>query len=278
MQWWGALTNQFAELATNAMKDSAADAAKALAGGLDEAVVRRRRQTMKKVAGAPGRAVAGAAKSLAPKAPQAQDAGATKAAKRAKPRAQASPRSARRDLMRASRHPMNAPLPETAAALAAERGRRQAEVVAALGRVLPAHALLWRREDTVPYECDGLTAYREQPLVVALPETERQVADVLARLPSPRGAGGRARRRHGPVGRRAAAIRSASRSASPSSTASSRIDPHGADGDGAERRAQPRDQRGGSAASASSTRPTRAARSPARSAATSPRTRAACIA
>ena len=36
------------------------------------------------------------------------------------------------------------------------------------------------REDTVPYECDGLTAYREQPLVVALPETERQVAEVLA--------------------------------------------------------------------------------------------------
>ena len=28
MQWWGALTNQFAELATSAMKDSAADAAR----------------------------------------------------------------------------------------------------------------------------------------------------------------------------------------------------------------------------------------------------------
>ena len=49
--------------------------------------------------------------------------------------------------------------------------------------MLPAHALLWRREDTVPYECDGLTAYREQPLVVALPETEEQVAAVLRRLP-----------------------------------------------------------------------------------------------
>ena len=43
----------------------------------------------------------------------------------------------------------------------------------------PPHALLWQREDTVPYECDGLTAYREQPLVVALPETEAQVAAVL---------------------------------------------------------------------------------------------------
>ena len=75
---------------------------------------------------------------------------------------------------------MNAPLPAAAARGALDRQRRQAEVVDALARVLPAHALLWRREETVPYECDGLTAYREQPLAVALPETERQVADVLA--------------------------------------------------------------------------------------------------
>ena len=45
--------------------------------------------------------------------------------------------------------------------------------------MLPAHALLWHGEDTVPYECDGLTAYRQTPLVVALPETEAQVAAVL---------------------------------------------------------------------------------------------------
>jgi glycolate oxidase len=60
-----------------------------------------------------------------------------------------------------------------------ERVRRQAEVVAALSPLLPAHSLLWRREETVPYECDGLTAYRQQPLVVALPDTEAQVAAVL---------------------------------------------------------------------------------------------------
>jgi glycolate oxidase len=75
---------------------------------------------------------------------------------------------------------VNAPLPEPFARSALDRGRRQAEVVAALAGVLPAHALLWRREETVPYECDGLTAYREQPLAVALPESERQVAAVLA--------------------------------------------------------------------------------------------------
>ena len=59
------------------------------------------------------------------------------------------------------------------------RAQRQAEVVAALGECLPAHALLWHAEDTNPYECDGLTAYREQPLIVALPETEEQVAATL---------------------------------------------------------------------------------------------------
>jgi glycolate oxidase len=73
---------------------------------------------------------------------------------------------------------MNAPLP-AAVVSASTRAERQAQVVAALADVLPAHALLWHREDTVPYECDGLTAYREQPLVVALPETEAQVAAVL---------------------------------------------------------------------------------------------------
>jgi glycolate oxidase len=77
---------------------------------------------------------------------------------------------------------MNAPLPAavvTTASEAAARRQRQQQVVAALAEVLPAHALLWHAEDTVPYECDGLTAYRQQPLVVALPETEAQVAAVL---------------------------------------------------------------------------------------------------
>ena len=69
---------------------------------------------------------------------------------------------------------MNAPL-SPAQTSSIERTARQAQVVAALQRVLPAHALLWHSEDTTPYECDGLTAYRERPLVVALPETQEQV-------------------------------------------------------------------------------------------------------
>ena len=62
----------------------------------------------------------------------------------------------------------------------AERAERQAQVVQALKAVLPGHALLWNSEDTTPYECDGLTAYRQRPLVVALPETYAEVQAVLA--------------------------------------------------------------------------------------------------
>ncbi|MBD7960028.1 MULTISPECIES: FAD-linked oxidase C-terminal domain-containing protein [Comamonas] len=60
-----------------------------------------------------------------------------------------------------------------------ERAARQAEVVHALSQHVPAHALLWHSEDTTPYECDGLTAYRQRPLVVCLPETYEQVQAVL---------------------------------------------------------------------------------------------------
>ncbi|MBG9388816.1 FAD-linked oxidase C-terminal domain-containing protein [Caenimonas aquaedulcis] len=60
-----------------------------------------------------------------------------------------------------------------------QRAERQAAVVGALSQVLPAAALLWQAEETTPYECDGLTAYRQRPLVVALPETEAQVQAVL---------------------------------------------------------------------------------------------------
>ncbi len=56
---------------------------------------------------------------------------------------------------------------------------RQAEVVAALQSIVPAHALLWRNEHTTPFECDGLTAYRQRPMVVVLPETDAQVASIL---------------------------------------------------------------------------------------------------
>jgi glycolate oxidase len=60
-----------------------------------------------------------------------------------------------------------------------EREIRHSQVAAALAAVLPAGCLLVRAEDTLAYECDALTAYRQLPLAVALPETEAQVAAVL---------------------------------------------------------------------------------------------------
>ncbi|MDR7296829.1 glycolate oxidase [Pelomonas aquatica] len=59
------------------------------------------------------------------------------------------------------------------------RGARLRQLVAALSPLLPRHALLHQSEQTTPYECDGLTAYRQRPLAVVLPETEGEVAAVL---------------------------------------------------------------------------------------------------
>jgi glycolate oxidase len=73
---------------------------------------------------------------------------------------------------------MNAPTTPSQTDLM-QRAERQAQIVRGLQVHLPAHALIWHAEDTTPYECDGLTAYRQRPLVVALPETEAQVAAVL---------------------------------------------------------------------------------------------------
>ena len=60
-----------------------------------------------------------------------------------------------------------------------ERAALLAHLLQQLRNELPAHALLHHSEDTTPYESDGLTAYRQRPLLVALPETEAQVAAVL---------------------------------------------------------------------------------------------------
>ena len=72
---------------------------------------------------------------------------------------------------------------------------KRVRVAEALRAFLPARAVLFEEEDTRPYECDGLTAYRQLPMVVALPETEEQVRRVLQTCSGlgvpvvPRGAG-----------------------------------------------------------------------------------------
>jgi len=72
---------------------------------------------------------------------------------------------------------------------------RQDFVVDLLKPILGEDSLLWEPEDTIPYECDGLAAYRQMPLAVALPHTESQVIEILKichtnQIPVvPRGAG-----------------------------------------------------------------------------------------
>jgi glycolate oxidase len=73
---------------------------------------------------------------------------------------------------------MNAPVAASATELL-QKTELLAQVLRGLEPYLPKHALLYQTEDTTPYECDGLTAYRQRPLLVALPETDEQVAAVL---------------------------------------------------------------------------------------------------
>ncbi|MFZ6777366.1 FAD-linked oxidase C-terminal domain-containing protein [Undibacterium sp. Ji83W] len=56
---------------------------------------------------------------------------------------------------------------------------RQQDLVRVLRQQLPAHCILYDEEDTRPYECDGLAAYRQLPMVVTLPENESQVISII---------------------------------------------------------------------------------------------------
>jgi glycolate oxidase len=56
---------------------------------------------------------------------------------------------------------------------------RARAVVAALRRHLPARCVVDSAEEARPYESDGLTAYRELPIAVVLPETEEHVRQTL---------------------------------------------------------------------------------------------------
>jgi glycolate oxidase len=53
------------------------------------------------------------------------------------------------------------------------------QLVKQLQQLLPPDAVLHQAEDLRPYECDGLSAYRRLPMVVALPETVEQVQAIL---------------------------------------------------------------------------------------------------
>ena len=56
---------------------------------------------------------------------------------------------------------------------------RRAEIVAALSQIVPGEGVISHEREMRPFESDGLTAYRQLPMVVVLPETTEQVSRVL---------------------------------------------------------------------------------------------------
>ncbi|SIN97161.1 FAD-linked oxidase C-terminal domain-containing protein [Nitrosomonas cryotolerans] len=53
------------------------------------------------------------------------------------------------------------------------------ELVDNLCAFLPPEAVLHEIEDLRPYECDGLSAYRQLPMIVVLPQTEAEIIQIL---------------------------------------------------------------------------------------------------
>ena len=56
---------------------------------------------------------------------------------------------------------------------------RKPEIVEALRRIVPGEGVVDEDSGLAVYESDGLTAYRQRPLVVVVPETTAEVADIL---------------------------------------------------------------------------------------------------
>jgi glycolate dehydrogenase FAD-linked subunit len=72
---------------------------------------------------------------------------------------------------------------------------RRAEIVAGLRRIVPGEGVIDRSSELRAFESDGLTAYRQPPMVAVLPETTAQVQEVMRYCAAnrikvvPRGAG-----------------------------------------------------------------------------------------
>src|SRR5262249_4186470 len=76
---------------------------------------------------------------------------------------------------RARSVPMTLRMPEADAAVLA----RCAEIVRDLSAIVPGEGVIANEREMRPYESDGLTAYKQLPFVVVLPETTEQVSRVL---------------------------------------------------------------------------------------------------
>ena len=70
---------------------------------------------------------------------------------------------------------MSVRMPELDAEILGRRDR----IVTALRSIVPGEGVIAGEREMRPYETDGLTAYRQLPMVVVLPETTQQVAEVL---------------------------------------------------------------------------------------------------
>jgi glycolate oxidase len=71
---------------------------------------------------------------------------------------------------------MSVRMPEADSAVLARRDR----IVKALRTIVPGEGVIASEREMRPFESDGLTAYRQLPMVVVLPETTKQVSEVLA--------------------------------------------------------------------------------------------------
>jgi glycolate oxidase len=56
---------------------------------------------------------------------------------------------------------------------------RRAEIVAAMRAIVPGEGVIADADELKAYDCDGLMAYKGLPLIVVLPETTAQVSRVL---------------------------------------------------------------------------------------------------
>ena len=70
-------------------------------------------------------------------------------------------------------------MPEEHRLTDSERQQRRKTLAADLRRLLPSDVVIFRHEELVPYECDGLSAYRHVPLIVLLPHDREQVQAIL---------------------------------------------------------------------------------------------------
>ena len=66
-------------------------------------------------------------------------------------------------------------MPKPDQAILAKRG----EIITRLREIVPGEGVIAAEDEMRVYESDGLSAYRQMPMIVVLPETTEQVADIL---------------------------------------------------------------------------------------------------